>query len=141
VREAAGSYRHIDANEVKVMLIHGGSRILPVLPDGLAGFSHRVLEGRGVQVHLNTRIKGATAQRAILSDGTTIPTRTLVAAVGAAPNRVLDAVPWNRDSRGRLVVDETLAVPEHPGIWAVGDCAAVPDLRNGGTCPLRLSTP
>ncbi len=85
VREAANSYRHIDPKEVRVFLLHGGSRILPVLTDDLAEFSHRVLERRGVEIRLNTRIQGATAQAAILSDGVTIATRTLVAAIGSAP--------------------------------------------------------
>ena len=135
VREAAKSYRHIDPKEIRVILLHGGSRILPVLTQDLAEFSHRVLERRGVEIRLNTNIQGATAQAAILNDGITIATRTLVAAIGSAPNRLLDSVPGTRDARGRLVVDGTLAVPEQAGIWAVGDCAAIPDVRKGGTCP------
>ena len=135
VREAAKSYRHIKPNEMKVILLHSGNRILPVLTDKLAAFSHSVLERRGLEIHLNTRIQGATAQSAILDEGGVIQTRTLVAALGSAPNRLLKDLPVQRDRIGRIVVDETLAVPGQPGIWAVGDCAAVPDLRGGGTCP------
>jgi len=116
-------------------LLQGGSRILPELNEEQATFSHRLLERRGIEVRLNTLIKGATAQSAILSNELEIPTRTLVAAIGSAPNRLLDTLPCTRDPWGRVVVDETLTVPECPGIWAVGDCAAVPDLRRGGTCP------
>jgi len=135
IRGAAASYRHIEPNEVRVILIHSGTRILPVLNDTLAAFSHRVMEKRGVEIRLNTRMAGATAQSAILSDGEVIPTRTLVAAVGTAPNRLLDDMPGERDRSGRLVVDVTLAVPGLPGIWSVCDCAAIPDVRTGGTCP------
>ncbi|MCH8110266.1 MAG: FAD-dependent oxidoreductase [Chloroflexi bacterium] len=134
-REAVRSYTHIEPSEIKVMLLQGGVRIMPEIAEELAEFSHRVLERRGVEIRLNTRIMSATAQSAILDDGTTIPTRTLVAAVGAAPNRLLDSIPSERDSRGRIVVDETLAVPGYPGIWAVGDCAAIPDAHTGGTAP------
>ena len=134
-REAAKSYRRIDPSEIKVILLHRGSRILPVLPDKLAEFSLRVMRRRGVDVRLGTSIIAATAQSAILSGGETISSRTLVVALGSAPNPVLDALPGIRGPRGRLVVDDTLSVPECPGIWAVGDCAAVPDLRAGGTCP------
>ena len=66
VREAAKSYRHIEPNEMKVILLHSGNRILPVLTDKLAAFSHGVLERRGLEIRLNTRIQGATAQSAIL---------------------------------------------------------------------------
>ena len=135
VREACKYYRRVDRQEVKTILLQGGSRILPELAEDLARFSHRVLERRGIEVRLDTRIKGATAQSALLNNGDVIPTRTLVAAVGAAPNRLLDSIPCPRDPRGRIVVDETLAVVGHEGIWAVGDCAAVPDVRKGGTCP------
>ncbi len=135
VREAAKSYRKVDPEEVRVILLQGASRILPELNEAQATFSQRQLERQGIEVRLDTLIQGATAQTAILADNVEIPTRTLVAAVGSAPNRLLDSVPGGRDPRGRLAVGETLAVPEQPGIWAVGDCAAVRDLRKGGTCP------
>ena len=134
-REAAKSYRQIDPSEIKVILLHRGSRILPVLSDKLAEFSQRVMQRRGVEVRLHTSIMGATAQSAILGNGETIATRTLVVALGSAPNQLLDVLPGIRGPRGRLVVDNTLSVPDCPGIWAVGDCAAVPDVHTGGTCP------
>ena len=135
VREAADSYRHIDPSEARVVLLHSGDRILPELDEGLAQFGHRLLERDGIEVYLNRRIRGATAHSAILGDGATIPARTLVAAIGTSPNPVLNSLPCSRDARRRVVTDETLAVPDCPGLWAVGDCAAIPDLINGGTCP------
>ena len=137
VKEAAETYPHVDTDAIKVILLQAGDRILPELSEKLAQFSGRLLHRRGVEIRLNTRIRGATAQTAILDDMSTIPTRTLVAAMGSAPNRLLDTLPFARGPRGRLKVDETLAVPDpdFPGIWALGDCAAVPDLRSGGTCP------
>ena len=135
VREATKSYRHLEDHEIKVVLLHSGDRILPVLDEKLAEFSHGTLERRGLEIQLGTRIQGATAQSAILDDGTVIHTRTLVAAIGGAPNPILEKTPMERDDRGRVVVDENLAVPGHPGLWAIGDCAAVPDLHGDGTCP------
>ena len=132
VREAARSYSRVDPAEIRVMLLQSAGRILPELTQGLATFSHRLLERRGIDIRLNVRIRGATSESAILSDGVTLRTRTLVAAIGAAPNRLLDSLPCPRDSRGRLIVDERLAIPGYPGLWAVGDCAAIPDVRRGG---------
>ena len=78
----------------------------------------------------------------MLKDGTVIPTATLVSAIGNAPNRILDSLPCARDGRGRVIVDEhlavfdeDLAVQDYPGVWAVGDCAAIPDTVQGGTAP------
>jgi len=135
VREAAESYPRVDPREIKVILLQGAGRILPELTEELAEFSRRVLERRGIEIRLNTLVKGATADSVILSDSERIRTKTLVAAVGTAPNRLLDSVPGVKDRKGRVVTDENLAVPEHPGTWAVGDCAAIPDVRKGGTCP------
>ena len=135
VREAAKSYRRVALHEIKVMLLQSRDRILPELNESLAAFSHRLLEKRGIEIRLNTRIRSATSDSAILTDGAVVPTDTLVAAIGASPNRLLNSLPCPRDSQGRLEVDETLGVPGYPGLWAAGDCAAIPDLRRGGTCP------
>ena len=135
VKEAARSYRHVDPAKTRVLLLQGASRILPELDEGPAALSHRVLERKGIEIRLNTRVAGATAEGVVLDDGSSIPARTLVAAIGAAGNRLLDKLPCPRDSRGRLIVDPTLAVVGYSGMWAVGDCAAIPDTVTDGTCP------
>ncbi len=135
VREAAASYRQVDPKEVHVILLQGSGRILQELSEKLAEFSRKLLERRGIDVRVNTRISGATAEHAALEDGSTIPTSTLVSAIGSSPNRLLDSLPCARDARGRVIVDELLAVKDYPGLWAVGDCAAIPDTVGGGTAP------
>ena len=135
VKEAARSYRHVDPAEARVLLLQASSRILPELDERPAAFSHRVLERRGIEIRLNTRVAGATAEGVVLADGSGISARTLVAAFGASGNRLLDKLPCPRDQRGRLIVDRSLAVVGHSGLWAVGDCAAIPDTVRDGTCP------
>jgi NADH dehydrogenase len=54
---------------------------------------------------------------------------------GTAPNPLLKSQPFERDKRGAVKVDFTLAVPGHPGVWALGDCAAVNDAKTGKPCP------
>lgn len=97
VREAAKSYRRVALHEIKVMLLQSRDRILPELNESLAAFSHRLLEKRGIEIRLNTRIRSATSDSAILTDGAVVPTDTLVAAIGASPNRLLDSLPCPRD--------------------------------------------
>ena len=135
VREAARSYRHVDPSEANVLLLQGASRILPELDEGPAAFSHRVLERRGIEIRLDSRVAGATAEGVVMVDGSSIQARTLVAAIGAAGNRLLDKLPCPKDPRGRLIVDPSLAVSGYPGLWSVGDCAAIPDTVKDGTCP------
>ena len=118
-----------------MLLLQGASRILPELDEGPAAFSHRVLERKGIEIRLNTRVDGATAEGVVLDDGSGIPAMTLVAAIGAAGNPLLDKLPCPRDQRGRLIVEPSLAVAGYSGLWAVGDCAAIPDTTRDGTCP------
>jgi NADH dehydrogenase len=40
-----------------------------------------------------------------------------------------------RDKRGAVIVDPALAVPKYPGVWALGDCAAITDARTAKPCP------
>ncbi|HYE90115.1 MAG TPA: FAD-dependent oxidoreductase [Terriglobales bacterium] len=134
VREGAKSFRNINVSEIKVILLHAGDLILPELPKSLATFAQNQLQKRGVDIRLNTRLAGATAESALLSGGERIATKTLVSTVPSAPHPILASLPVKLE-RGRIVVNEQLQVPDWPGVWAVGDCAAVPDVEAGGFCP------
>jgi NADH:ubiquinone reductase (H+-translocating) len=134
VRAAAKSFRHLRAEDIRVVLLHAGGLILPELPASLATFAQDLLMRRGVEIRLNTRLAGATADTALLGDGERIEARTLVSTVPSAPNPLVAALPVKKE-KGRLTVDEHLALTEHPNVWAVGDCAAVQDARTGELCP------
>jgi NADH dehydrogenase len=69
-----------------------------------------------------------------LGDGTTIPANTLVWTAGTAPNPLLAALPCPKE-RGRLVANAFMEVPGWPGVWALGDCAVIPDPRTGQPYP------
>lgn len=133
VRKVAGSFRRIERGQIRVVLL-AGARILPELPEDLAAFAHRVLQRHGVEIRLNTRLSGATADSALLPRGERIPTKTLVSTVPSASNPLLAALACPKD-RDRIIVNEYLEVPDYPGVWAIGDCARVPDRRTGQPCP------
>jgi NADH dehydrogenase len=134
VRAGVRSFRNIDPEEIRVVLLHRGSLILPELPEGLAQFAQRILQRRGVVLRLNTHLVGATAEYALLNGGEKIPTKTLVSTVPAAPNPLVAALPFKKE-KGRIVVNEYMEVPDSPGVWAVGDCAWVLDQKTGKPCP------
>lgn len=135
VREASHSFRNIDQREIKVVLLHAGDLILPELPKTLAEFAQKQLGKRGVDIRLNTRLGGATAEAALLAGGERIPTKTLVSTVPSAPHPIVAALPFKME-RGRIVANDCLEVPDFPGHWALGDCAVVPDVTNAGQpCP------
>lgn len=134
VQSAVRAFRTIALAECRFILLQSADRILPEMAPGLAQFAHRILSRRGVDIRLNVRLSAVTAQGATLIDGATkaasvIPSRTTVVTVPAGPHPLIKALPCTLD-RGRLLVDECLRVPGWPGVWAVGDCAAVP--QEGG---------
>lgn len=92
------------------------------------------MESRGVTFRLNTRVMDANLSGVVLSDGE-IHTQTLVWTAGTAPNPILGSLPVEKDKRGALVVENTLELPGHPGLWALGDCAAVVDAKTSKLCP------
>jgi Transposase zinc-binding domain/Putative transposase/Pyridine nucleotide-disulphide oxidoreductase len=55
--------------------------------------------------------------------------------LSATPNPILQELPIKHDSRGAVLVDRTLAIPDYGNVWALGDCASVPDTKPGKTCP------
>jgi len=128
-------YPGIASSELRIVLVHARERILPELSELLAAYALERMQARGVTFMLRTRVTDAKAGLVLLEGGVELPTWTLVWTAGTSPNPLLRELPVERDARGAVVVDETLQVTGHPRVWALGDCAAVPDVRTRKTCP------
>lgn len=117
----------------RIVLVHTGERLLDrEFPPGLSRYAQRVLEKRGVEILLNTRLLAASPDAAVLCSGR-IPTKTLVSTVPSFPNPLIDTLDLPKE-RGRIKVDGTLQVHGHDNVWAAGDCAVVP-VPGGGVMP------
>lgn len=134
VREALAFYPRITPDRVRMVLVHAGSVILPELGAALGAYAQRKLSDRGIEIVTEAKVAAVTDQGVVLADGRRIPGRLVVWTAGTSPHPLLHALPCMLD-RGRIVVDETLAVPGYDGVWALGDCAVVPDTRTGGVHP------
>ena len=134
VHDALRFYRNLRADQIRMVLVHSGPVILPELSERLGRYAQKKLAKRGVEIRLNVRVNGVTDEGVQLSDGTALRTKTVVWTAGTAPNPLLSALPCNTD-RGRLVTNEFLEVPDYPGVWAVGDCALIPDRKTGQAYP------
>jgi NADH dehydrogenase len=132
LRQAVKSYTMINERDVRVMLVEAGPRLLVQMDDRLSDFALRRLQAAGVEVHLQTRVTGATVDAVGLSQGESISTRTLVWATGVAPSSTVAASPLPTDDRGFIQVDAHLRVSGMQGVWALGDCAAIPDVLGPG---------
>lgn len=135
VRRVAKTYRGISQDEIKVMLVHSGERILPEVTESLALFAQKKLRQRGVELRLKTRLKAATAEHATLANGDVIPTRTLVSTVPSSPHPLIEALGVKKTKGGKVEVKNTLLAEGFENVWAVGDCAQVPEPYKEGFCP------
>src|SRR5258708_3014820 len=92
------------------------------------------MEVRGVSFRLNARLSDVQPGVVMVSDEE-IRAQTLVWTAGTAPNPLLKSQPFERDKRGDVKVDPTLAVPGHSGLSALRVCTAVNDTKSGKPCP------
>jgi NADH dehydrogenase len=127
-------YRNLNIEELSVTLVHSRDRILPELSETLATYALGKMKERGVVFRLGTRLLDAQPGLVTLSDGQ-IPAETLVWTAGTAPNPLIKTLDLATTPRGAIVVDSTLAVTNHAGAWALGDCAAVIDSETKKPCP------
>ena len=130
-RGLLAKHPRLEGATARWLLLDTAPRVLPGLSERLSGTAARTLAERGVEVRTGTSVKEATADGVHLSDGTTVPTRSLIWCVGVRPDPLVDTLGLPTD-HGRLTVDADLSVPGQPGLWACGDAAAVPDLTRPG---------
>lgn len=135
LREAVRSFPHLREDMLRIILVNSGKIILPELGEKLGAYAQRKLMEHKVEILSNCKVTAVTDRDVTLSDGTTVTTNTLVWTAGTSPNSLLDTLPCTK-VRGRIVVNEYLKVPEWPGVWALGDCARVPDRKTGQSHPL-----
>jgi len=130
-RALVARHPHLADDAVRWLLLDTADRVLPELDERLSRTADRVLRAREVDVRMGCSVREATHEGVHLTDGNFLPTRTLVWCVGVRPDPLVDDLGL-KTNRGRLVVDEYLAVPGHPEVLACGDAAAVPDLTRPG---------
>lgn len=120
-------YPNIDIADIEVVLVEGGKKLLPDLQAGMGEYSEGALRKRGIRVMTETMVAGADDVGLQIKDGPTIPTATIVWSAGVKPSPVVSDLSIATGRGGSIIVANDLSVPNFPGVWAIGDCAAVPD--------------
>ncbi len=128
---AVSSYHTIKAQDLRVVLLQSADRILPELGPSLAKYAQDILEKRGIEIRLHTRLCAVTAEGAVLQSRNSpepevILARTVVATVPAAPHRLVEQLPVEKEKGGRIIVTPEMLIAGTTHLWAIGDCAAVP---------------
>lgn len=134
LRASLKYYPNIRREDLNVVLLHGQERLLPELSPSLGDFACKQLRADGLDVRLQARAVKLDAHAVHLSDASTLAAGTVICTIGTAPNSLIaqSALP---KERGRVRVAADMSVPQFDGVWALGDCAAVPNALDGNTSP------
>jgi NADH dehydrogenase len=130
VREAVRYYPDLSEELIRVVIVHPGDFLLPELGEELGNYAERKLRERKVEVIKRARVASYDGSLVTMTDGKSIPASTLIWTAGVKPSAVIAPLPGQKE-RGRLLVNEFLGVSGVAGLWAAGDCAAVPDSKTG----------
>lgn len=134
--DALRHYPGLRDQPTRWILIEATETIFPEVGARLSAYAMRQLAKRGMELRLRTTVTDATGGAVTLSTGERIACRTLVWTAGVRSHPAVVQLGLPVDDRGRAQVDATLAVMDQPGVWALGDGAAVPDpARPGLACP------
>lgn len=128
-------YPRARVHGMRWVLVEARDRVMPEVPASLAEFASRELTARGIELRTSTTLEEVTERTARLSDGEIVPTRTVVWTAGVKPHPVVAELGLPLAESGRIDVDSSLAVRDRPGVWALGDAAAVPDPAAKGKRP------
>src|SRR5436190_5862046 len=114
------------------VLVDAAPKILPEIPSRLGEYAAEQLERRGVDIRVRTTLESVGPHEAVLSDGDRILTSTLVWTTGGRPHPLVARFGLPLDERGRVKVDSTFRVEGVSQVWALGDCARLPNEATPG---------
>ena len=122
-------YPEIDESEIRLHLVELGDHVLREMTPTMGDYAARRLERRGIEIHLGTPLTEVREDAVVIGKGPgseTMPTRTLVWTGGVRPAPVVAECGIDVDHAGRAVTRPTMET-SHGGVFAIGDCAAIPD--------------
>lgn len=125
-------YRSLRGRKVRVVLIEAGPALLAGLPPKMGQYARGVLERRGIEVLTGDGVASVDERGLTLQSGRRIETETIVWSAGVKPSETIArerALP--KTKRGSIETAPDMSVPNFPGVWALGDCAAIPDGAGG----------
>lgn len=129
--DVARHYPKALAESPSLLLVESHDRLLPSFEPALSAYTESRLRAAGIDVRLGTRVAAYDGRVLALaasgnSPASLLAAHTLIWTAGVAPSPLIESLPLAKEM-GRIVVDASMAVPGHEGVWACGDCAAIAD--------------
>ena len=117
-------FRRIDPLQARIILAEAAPRILANFPEDLSRKAQARLESVGVEVRLGQPVKAIDDEHVVIGDET-IPCRTVIWTAGVTPSPAGKWLNAPTDKAGRVRVQSDCSVPEHPGVFVIGDTASL----------------
>lgn len=134
LRSAQRFYKNVDIENCKIIVIHGTDRLLPELSPRLSAVTLKNFKKRDIDVRLNERAARIENEKVTLKSGEVIDGATIICTIGTVPHAFVENNELPTE-RGKVVTQADMSVKGSSGVWALGDCALVPNARDGGYSP------
>jgi NADH dehydrogenase len=126
------AYKNLCPNQIRLELIEAGKKIVPEMDPELSDYAAKLLTRRGVNIRVNAKVLSIEPGKVHLAGdggtpGETIESDTIVVATGVKPSPLVERLAIEKDRKGRIIVDGTMLAKGRRDVWALGDCAAIPD--------------
>jgi len=129
-------YPNIYMTDVRIILVSATDKILEQIDEGLGKFALEKLEENGVEFIMNSKVKGATKEKAILDNDTEIPCYTIIWTAGVTQNDLIANLNCEHGKGHRILANNYLEVKNYENeVYALGDCASVTDPHTGNPYP------
>lgn len=127
-------YKNVKKSNCQIIVLHGTDCLLPELSEKLGKKTEAIFKKRGIDVRLKARAAKIEHEKVVLSDGEVVEGATIICTIGTAPHHFsqCDSLPLNR---GKIETLPDMSVAGVDGVWALGDCALVPNKKDGKLCP------
>ena len=132
--DAVGLFKRVDENKCRVHLVHSRDRLLPEVSESLGRYAETLMTRRGIKVYLKRRVHSVDANGITLDDGERLEAGTVINTIGTTPHPFMAELDI-ADSHGKVCVNGHLKVNNTENVWALGDCAMVPNAATGDVSP------
>lgn len=127
--------------DVKIVVVDAAPRLLQALPEKLSDAVARELRSLDIEIHTNEKVVEVTREGVRMASGKFIPSGIVVWAAGIKVPDFLKEIDGLESNRlNQLVVHRTLQTTRDPAIFALGDCAAIPQGDGKPAVPPRAQS-
>ena len=117
-------------SDIHVILVQAVDRILPELPESLSEFATKKMQKHGIDIRTNALAQSVKVNGIRLKDGSEIEAETVICTIGNSMSPLIRGLELPLE-RNRLKTEPDMSIAGKDNVWALGDCAAVPNEATG----------